>query len=557
MKCLVLFLGLIIFCGACSRKANYVASEFHWESISPEADSVVVALERGFMASASGDSLDALIRMLEQSAASSAVKPQILCRAYFWKARVANREHRPIGNWLDIALAICDSIAFPYDYIRIKYLRSVLKEQDNRALYYSNLKRYAGFYQKTHDDFMLASTLLDLGHLLREAGYIDQAFANYFKADSIYVNLNLIPYHLKTSLNNANILFEAGYEDKSHEILLSLLDSEEARRDSDFYANLRLTAFNVTHDSAYLSAGFNDIIRRQGVERIKTMYMIGMGRMYLDSGMINKAQPIVESLIGMLHDFSSKIMREQICRLAYETYDSLGIMDSVYKYQEMTIKELDGQFRENNMAKIASIEGKTKIQEVEHNLQMQKRRDRLMLVVIILSLTSLSMAVIILLMRKSHRHKISLMETRLSLESKQRRVLSSSLAMTEKDNVLEAILKQMEGIADNGQTETTDIIRRLQNDIKLHLNGKQDWEDFHRVFEEVHPSFATVLKQRWPDVSEGDIRLATYIRIGLTSKQIARMLLLQPDSVKKNRQRLRRRMNLSADESLENVLREL
>ncbi len=57
-----------------------------------------------------------------------------------------------------------------------------------------------------------------------------------------------------------------------------------------------------------------------------------------------------------------------------------------------------------------------------------------------------------------------------------------------------------------------------------------------------------------PALTEGDVRLAVYIRAGLTSKQIAQMLLLQPDSVKKNRQRLRRRMNLTSSESLEEVL---
>ena len=73
----------------------------------------------------------------------------------------------------------------------------------------------------------------------------------------------------------------------------------------------------------------------------------------------------------------------------------------------------------------------------------------------------------------------------------------------------------------------------------------------------MHPSFAGKLKSAWPSRSEGDIRLATYIRIGLPSKQIARMLHLQPDSVRKNRQRLRHRMGLAPDESLEDRLRNL
>ncbi len=63
--------------------------------------------------------------------------------------------------------------------------------------------------------------------------------------------------------------------------------------------------------------------------------------------------------------------------------------------------------------------------------------------------------------------------------------------------------------------------------------------------------------RRIPAVTEGDIHLAIYLRAGLTSKQISRMLLLQPDSVKKNRQRLRKHLNLSPTDSLEHLLRNI
>ena len=135
-------------------------------------------------------------------------------------------------------------------------------------------------------------------------------------------------------------------------------------------------------------------------------------------------------------------------------------------------------------------------------------------------------------------------------------MVATSLAMTEKDNVLESVLEQIETMSGQGCLAGEDLTR-LQQGIKLHLSGRLDWEDFHRMFKEVHPSFVTELKKRYPELSEGDLRMATYIRVGLSGKQIARMLLLQPDSVKKNRQRLRRRMRLAPDVSLEDALRRI
>lgn len=174
----------------------------------------------------------------------------------------------------------------------------------------------------------------------------------------------------------------------------------------------------------------------------------------------------------------------------------------------------------------------------------------------ILAVLLVAMGVVMILMRRSQRNRIALMESQLNLERSQRGMVSSALAMTEKDNVLESVLDRIGTLADDGKIcreEST----RLQQSIRMHLSGKQEWADFQHMFEEVHPAFAATLKQRYPELSEGDLRLATYIRLGMQTKQIARMLLLQPESVKKNRLRLRRRMNLTRNDSLEDILRSI
>lgn len=63
------------------------------------------------------------------------------------------------------------------------------------------------------------------------------------------------------------------------------------------------------------------------------------------------------------------------------------------------------------------------------------------------------------------------------------------------------------------------------------------------------------LKADYPELTEGDLRLATYIKVGMQGKQIARMLMLQPDTIRKNRQKLRRHLRLESEESLEDFLR--
>jgi DNA-binding CsgD family transcriptional regulator len=62
------------------------------------------------------------------------------------------------------------------------------------------------------------------------------------------------------------------------------------------------------------------------------------------------------------------------------------------------------------------------------------------------------------------------------------------------------------------------------------------------------------LKDSFPDITSAEQRMAALTRLRLTTRQIASMLGISVDSVHKSRQRLRQRLNLAADASLEEVL---
>lgn len=104
---------------------------------------------------------------------------------------------------------------------------------------------------------------------------------------------------------------------------------------------------------------------------------------------------------------------------------------------------------------------------------------------------------------------------------------------------------------------STDAKMTIGRMVKLSQMSQQEWDNFQIAYTRVHPHFIRKLKETYPGISEGDTRLALYICAGLTSKQIVQAMHLQPDSIKKNRQRLRQRMKLTSDVSLEETLREM
>lgn len=138
------------------------------------------------------------------------------------------------------------------------------------------------------------------------------------------------------------------------------------------------------------------------------------------------------------------------------------------------------------------------------------------------------------------------------IEQKIRELTSYSLLLANKNN----LLKTVEETAVKAQKEQDmggyGQIKRLI-DENLHMDGDY-WEQFVGHFVQVAPHFFDQLKQRFPDLTPNEIKLCAYIRIGMSSKQIAQMLNLSPESVNKNRYRLRKKLGLEKDTALDEII---
>lgn len=68
--------------------------------------------------------------------------------------------------------------------------------------------------------------------------------------------------------------------------------------------------------------------------------------------------------------------------------------------------------------------------------------------------------------------------------------------------------------------------------------------------EESNSRFQNGLKRRFPDLTSYDLRLCTYLKSNLSTKEIATLLNITPDSVKKAKHRLRKKVNALPHQSI-------
>lgn len=129
--------------------------------------------------------------------------------------------------------------------------------------------------------------------------------------------------------------------------------------------------------------------------------------------------------------------------------------------------------------------------------------------------------------------------------NRSRELSNATINLIRKNEALQSLLQQIPSLemAPNQKQK----LRRL---IESHLSADDDWLLFEEAFNQVHDAFFKKLKNRYPHLTTGDLRLAAFLRLQLSSKEIASLLGISVRGVENKRYRLRKKLDLSEGEDL-------
>ncbi|MBK8652592.1 MAG: hypothetical protein IPN20_01350 [Haliscomenobacter sp.] len=154
-----------------------------------------------------------------------------------------------------------------------------------------------------------------------------------------------------------------------------------------------------------------------------------------------------------------------------------------------------------------------------------------------------------------HRHELKELEKQQEMERQKAeherqfhlfRLEETTQRLLEKTRILEEFERQQsvnEDFASKTRLAASPILTR------------EDWEQFQERFSKVHPNFLHRLNARFPSLTPSETRLILLMKLGLDTLGIASMLGISPDSVKKTRHRLRRKLT-ALQISMERLLSE-
>lgn len=144
------------------------------------------------------------------------------------------------------------------------------------------------------------------------------------------------------------------------------------------------------------------------------------------------------------------------------------------------------------------------------------------------------------------------------LAGKDRELISSLIEIARKNEILLYTKRNLTLISNSLPPSIQPKVAEMLSKISEHLR-KQSFnpDEFKLHFEKVHPGFFMRLKGKFPTLTTNDQRICAYIRLGLSTKEIAGLINITSESTEIKRVRLRKKMGLGKQVNLTSFLQQL
>lgn len=131
------------------------------------------------------------------------------------------------------------------------------------------------------------------------------------------------------------------------------------------------------------------------------------------------------------------------------------------------------------------------------------------------------------------------------------KLAKSTFSLIHKNSTLIMVKEELTRIKDElGVRFPSKHFNRLVKSIDDDLSSEKDWRMFEQSFSDVHENFLQKLKMEYPDLTPADIQLCAYLKMNLSSKEIASLLNITIRGVEIRRYRLRKKLHMEHDKNL-------
>jgi DNA-binding CsgD family transcriptional regulator len=136
------------------------------------------------------------------------------------------------------------------------------------------------------------------------------------------------------------------------------------------------------------------------------------------------------------------------------------------------------------------------------------------------------------------------------VKHKTSQLASATMHLVQKSEILMKLKTDLSQISDDAPGPLRQKLRQVTRTIETDIQLDNNWEQFEIYFDQVHENFFKRLRQKYPDLTPKDQKLCAYLRMNLSTKEIAPLLNISVRGVEISRYRVRKKLGIDSDTNL-------
>ena len=330
---------------------------------------------------------------------------------------------------------------------------------------------------------------------------------------------------------------------------IALCDTANYEHLGQYYNNIALYYHskgekNNAHDYILKSIGYNQKIDNE----------MGLGKNYMKLAQLfyndndtKKSRKYTEMAIAI----GKKIHSKSLLQNAYRLYIDLCESERDYQEANVYLKKLfdlrDELFNDTIASKITALKLQYDFDKraTETRIKNQNKELKYQLtLVIILSLLGGTALLYFLAHSRNKRIRLEKQSLEKDLEFKNKELTSNVMFLLRNSDLIYSIINRLHqlksSLKSQQATEIKNIVNELQSVMKNDL-----WDEFKIHFNQVYLDFYKKLQEHYTDLSPADLKLCAFLRLNMSSKEIAALCGVTVKSVEVMRSRLRKKLNIT------------
>ena len=236
----------------------------------------------------------------------------------------------------------------------------------------------------------------------------------------------------------------------------------------------------------------------------------------------------------------------------HKNYIKLDKAEEAYEYAVLQYQLRDSIYLEEDFTKLSNLELQFEFEKIQQENRLKQERKDLIVIIVIISLVLVIIIVISIFSRHRIKSKNTLLakqKLEIELDSKNKEFTTNVLYLMKKNEFLSEISENLIEIENEAvKDETKYAIQKIANKLQK-SKDKDVWTEFELRFNQVHNNYYEKLKNNFPELTPNDLRLCAFLKLNMSTKEIAEITGQQTGTIEMTRTRIRKKLGITGTDT--------